>query len=349
MWVEALAPQYEEAYEAFVVNHPAGLLYESLRFRELLTSLLPSCRDLYLLALDGGDIRGVLPVLATDGPDGRVVNSLPYYGSHGGPLGDVEACTVLLDAWDELATADGTAAATLIQNPFATELPREPSHNLVDQRLNQTTDLRGRDASPSAVLELIDGSARRNVRKASRAGVIVETAPGELPAVAEIHRENMTSIGVRPKDKAFFEAVHRIFRAGDDFDVFVAQLDGEVVAGLLVFYFGRTAEYYTPVVRHDHRASQPLAAVLLHALVHARGRGIERWNWGGTGIDNEGVFRFKRKWGAETRRYSYFTRLGSDDLRSRGRDAILEAYGHFYVLPFSALQPREESSSPARL
>jgi hypothetical protein len=91
-----------------------------------------------------GNINGVLPVLSKDGPLGRVVNSLPYYGSHGGPLASTPAVeSVLVEAYNELARSDAVAAATMVGNPLAASPPcRDVVHTLTDHRIGQFTRMR---------------------------------------------------------------------------------------------------------------------------------------------------------------------------------------------------------------
>ena len=139
---------------------------------------------------------------------------------------------------------------------WAVRQPPEPAHNLTDERISLVTDLPGDE---NGLLELIDSSARRNVRKARRSGFLATTDASRLPSVAEIHRDNIQALDGRAKELSFFAAVPRHFEAGREFDVHVALLEDEVVAGLLVFFFNGTAEYFTPAVHHDHRSEQPLA------------------------------------------------------------------------------------------
>ncbi len=333
--IETLSSETEAAYRDFVATAPGALLYHSLAYRDLLVDHL-GCEQEYLLARDGGDVRGVLPLLWTGADDARIYNSLPFYGSHGSALSsDAETGAALIAAYDERARADGTLAATMVANPFLARQPPEPVHNLTDERISQVTDLPGDEA---ALLGIIDSSARRNVRKARRSGIVATTDAGRLDAVAEIHRDNIEALGGRAKEMSFFAAVPRHFEAGRDFDVFVALQDDAVVAGLLVFYFGGTVEYFTPAVDHDHRSEQPLALLLVEAMVAAGQRGLARWNWGGTWTAQDGVFRFKRKWGAHEGRYRYYVQLNDESLLDASPEQLRARYGDFYVVPFSALR-----------
>ena len=333
--VETLDAASEDAYRDFVARCPGALVYHSLAYRDLLVDHL-GCRHEYLVATEGGEVRGVLPLMWTGDDGARVYNSLPFYGSHGSVLATgPEAEAELIAAYDERATAAGTLAATLVANPFTERQPPEPAHNLTDERISMVTDLPGDE---EALLELIESSARRNVRKARRTGVVATTDASRLPVVAEIHRENIHALGGRAKEPGFFAAVPRHFEAGREFDVYVALLDDEVVAGLLVFTFNGTVEYFTPAVHHDHRSEQPLAILLVEAMTAAAGRGCRHWNWGGTWTSQDGVYRVKRKWGAREGRYRYYVQLNDESLLEAAPEDLRARFGDFSVVPFSALR-----------
>ena len=333
--VETLTPEIEPAYREFVARTPGALVYHSLAYRDLLLENL-GCHHEYLVATEGDEVRGVLPLMWTGDDGARVYNSLPFYGSHGSVLANgPEEESALIAAYDERVTAAGTLAATLVANPFAQRQPPEPVHNLTDERISQVTDL---PADEDALLELIESSARRNVRKARRTGIFATTDATRLPAVAEIHRDNIQALGGRAKELSFFESVPRHFTEGSDFEVHVALLDDEVVAGLLVFLFNGTAEYFTPAVAHDHRSEQPLALLLVEAMTAAAQRGCRRWNWGGTWSSQDGVYRFKRKWGARDGHYRYYVQLNDESLLDAAPEELRARFGDFYVVPFSALR-----------
>jgi hypothetical protein len=169
-----------------------------------------------------------------------------------------------------------------------------------------------------------------------------------MDALCRIHRANMAEIGGLAKHPSFFQAVARHFRAGAEYDVYVGRLDGEVVAALLVFWFGDVAEYFTPATDHDHRSAQPLAAILDRALADAVEHGCTWWNWGGTRLKQEGVLRFKRKWGAREQRYRYFVKLNDGSLLDESATSLSDAFAHFYVVPFDSLRAEGHSLSQDR-
>jgi Acetyltransferase (GNAT) domain len=329
--VVGLSLESEARWDEFVAAHPAGLLYHSLRFRDFLLDLL-GCRASYALALaDDGVVRGVMPLVGVDGPYGRVLNSLAYFGSPGGVLARDPAARAALEAWyaQEVAAPE-VGAGTVVQNPFDAG-GRAVVHDATDTRVCHVTALTGDGELPAS----IEPSARRNVAKARREGIEVEVENDDaLGALASLHREGMEAIGAPAKTDAFFEAVRRHFRPGVDYEVYVARLGGRAVAALLVFHFGETVEYYVPASDLEHRSLQPLAAILAEAMPAAARRGARRWNWGGSRPSQETLMRFKAKWGGQPCEYSYWVTVNSPELVDAEPEELLAAYPGFYVRPF---------------
>jgi Acetyltransferase (GNAT) domain len=335
--VESLRPGEDTAWDAFLLECDGGLIYYSSRYRDLLLDEL-GCQAEYLVAREGGEIRGVLPLMWSENSGDRVMNSLPYYGGHGAPLAKSrDAERALIDAWNVRAADSQTLAATMVANPFRGDQQLEPVYDFTDERISQVTMLPV-EADEERILSLVESSARRNVRKAGRAGIEIAVDASAWSDVHEIHRDNMSAIGGLAKSREFFEAVTRHLRAGEDFELWIARSQGMTIAGLLVLHFGEVTEYFTPATRHEHRSDQPLALILVRAMIGAADRGSHLWNWGGTWSSQDGVYRFKRKWGAEDRSYRYFVRVNDSSVLEATPEELLECFPHFYVVPFSALR-----------
>jgi hypothetical protein len=333
-----LTDSLEGAYEEFLHKLDSGLFYYSAAYRRFLVDLL-GCSAPYRLAVRGGEIVGVLPLMAMDGRFGRVWNSLPFFGSHGGVLAlDAGAAAALYEAYAQLLEAGDAVAATVISNPWAPLDERRLTFDLCDERVGQATDL-GPLAGPlpDQFWDAIDSSARRNIRKAERSGVRVSTDCAAVGFLADCHTQNMSAVGGKPKTRRFFELLPGHFTPGEDYNVYVAEAENAAVGALLLFYYNRTVEYFVPATSEAARALQPMALIVATAMTEAARSGYRRWNWGGTWLDQEGVYRFKRKWNAAERRYRYYTRLIDRSLLSLRREELAPAYDGFYVLPFDAL------------
>jgi hypothetical protein len=337
--VDRLGVRGEVEYEEFLARRVDATLYHSARYRDLVLAVAGGDAE-YLVARHQGRIVGVLPTIARDGIYGRVINSLPFFGSYGAVLADdAEAEAALWTAFHERASMPGVASATVIDNPFikaAQTLERLPATHR-DQRIAQFTALDPGESSGEALRAAIDGSARRNLRKAEMAGVRVCVDNDALDFLEAAHRDNMAQIAGLPKPASFFAAVPRVMRANLDYRIYVATIAGNRVAALLVFYYSQFAEYVTPATGAGLREQQPMAAILHRAMCDAAAEGRRIWNWGGTWLTQTGVYRFKRKWGAQEIRYGYRTILNDASLLRRTPEELSAAYPYFYVLPFSAL------------
>jgi hypothetical protein len=336
--VEALRSTEADAWDGFLRRTPGGLFVHSIAYRDLLVGEL-GCEPEYLVASEGGEIRGVLPIMWSGNGRGRLCNSLPYYGSHGGPVtSDPMVSAALIEAWNERAADPGTLAATMVENPFLGRNSPHPIHDLIDERISQFTVLSGKRGEDE-VMAMISAEARNNVRRARRRGVSVELDSAAMPEVWRIHRENMRALEAPERSRRFFQALALHLRAGEGYDIWTARIDGEVAAALLVVRFNGVSEYFTSGTRLEYRWQNPHAALLIAALAHEAERGARIWNWGGTHLRGmDGVFHFKRKWGSREGRYRYFVQLNDRSLLDSTPAELVERFPGFYVLPFRALR-----------
>lgn len=335
MIITTLQTEDLEDYSAFLTEMQGTLLYHSVKYKSLLENIL-NCQAVYLVAKDGKKICGVLPLMKKQGKYGIVYNSLPYYGSHGGIIAkDQSAFKALLEKYEEIISAGEVAAATLIENPFHS-LVYTIQTDLLDTRISQATPLlsTGKDD----LLKSFDSSTRRNINKAIASQITIQKDSSQLPFIYQLHVENMQSIGGRAKHSHFFDSIPKTFIADQDYSVFVAYKDGEPIAGVLLFYFKDTVEYFTPVVKEEFRTYQALALTIYQAMLDAIEKGFTQWNWGGTWLTQEGVYRFKKKWGSVDREYRYYTKLKNAAIYQSNPQELLKEYPDFFVLPFQALQ-----------
>lgn len=338
MRIEALTPDFAERYEAFLLARPETLLYQSWRYQSLLIGLL-GCRQQGLLALDEDDhIQAALPLMAMDGPLGTVLNSLPFYGSNGALVGeDPAARAELVAAYRRLVQVPGMAASTVIENPLAPCGADGLAHDLTDERIGQLTPLPAAGDKEAALMQSFHYKTRNMVRKAEKLGVEVVVDNETMSFLVDVHEENMREIGGLAKSRNFFDSLPQYFRPGHDYRLYVARLGSEPLAAVLVFFYNRTAEYYTPVVRKEYRASQALSAAIFRAMCDASAQGYAWWNWGGTWLSQDGVYRFKSRWGTQDLPYRYFTSVHNPAVLKASRAELLVSYPSFFTVPFSAL------------
>lgn len=326
------------AQEEFLRGLPEAMLYHSPKYHQLLTDLL-GCRQCGAAVIDGNDLLGIAPLMEIDGPHGRVLNSLPFFGSHGGLLAQNHDARRVLGEWyRELVAGNDVAAATMVENPLAPETSIEGiSDSYAVDRIGQFTPLDHEKSVPEVLMASFHSKTRNMVRKAKSVGVTVKTDTESLDTLASIHRENMRAISAHPKPNRFFELIPQVFKEVEEWQCWVGLKDGEVAAALLVFHFNGVTEYFTPAIREEDRASQALSLVIFEAMRDSAQRGMRWWNWGGTWRSQQSVYRFKSRWGTIDKPYRYRTVIRNRALLSLSPAELLAAYPSFYVLPFEAL------------
>jgi Acetyltransferase (GNAT) domain len=345
--VEQLARDEDRAWDAFLRTRPDALLYHSSWYRDLIAEELIGVPE-YLVAREGGEIRGGLPMIwsSGEGTSDRVLNSLPFNGSHGSPIAaTTEAERALLVAWDERSHDPATLTATMVGNPFARSAPISPLHEHSGQRSNYSMAL-PRSGSGDELLAFVGPEARSNVRKAERNGISVEKSSDAeaVGHVRRIHRARMNELGLEPKSDSFLAAIPEQLEPGIDFDAWVARREGNVVGAILTLRFNGIADWYISGSYPGERVRNPHAALILTALDCETKLGTRIWNWGGEVPGRESVNRFKRKWRATPTRYPYFTHVNDRSVLEAGPAELSERFPGFFVVPYEALSSQEAIS-----
>jgi hypothetical protein len=340
----------EELYEELVRSRTDSLFYHSIKFRNLLKNFVGE--DCYLLGFHGKELIAAIPAFMRKNDHGNVINSLPFWGSNGGiivrPDLSVEEIKsvklTLLENFFDLAEELNCILSTIIVSPleedpdFYTEFAKA---DFIDGRIGQITVL-PESPDPDKLLAFFEPVRRRNIRKALKSGLTFYHSDGaeDMEFLRGLHSENISAIGGLTKPSDFFKSVRSILRCDDDYRIYIAEKSGDPIAGLLVFYYNYTVEYYIPAVSSAYRTLQPLSYLVFQAMVDAIREGYKYWNWGGTWHSQKGVYDFKKRWGTKDLPYNYYIKIHSDISRVKSFDKsrILKEYPYFYVMPFSKLE-----------
>jgi hypothetical protein len=337
-------------YEDFLKAQENSFLYISIKYKQMLEALLKT-RPHYLVAEMDGRIIGAFPIMFAESDNlGIVANSLPFYGSNGGIIIDSRlsekdrfSCWLdLLKTGEELIKEQECVSSTFITSPFDPNPGWYREHavsNFYDERIGQITLLPDCDNNvEERLMTLFHQKTRNMVRKAIKHDIKITTgnSSDDFAFLEETHIANMATIGGLAKKRDFFDSVTAFFEAGEYF-IHTAWYNGQRIAALLLFYFNRTVEYFTPVISQEFRQLQPMSLLIFRAMIGAVQKNFKYWNWGGTWNSQEGVYRFKSRWGAKDFPYSYFINVRDDSLKQVSKEMLLKEFPHFYVLPFSAL------------
>jgi lipid II:glycine glycyltransferase (peptidoglycan interpeptide bridge formation enzyme) len=158
-------------------------------------------------------------------------------------------------------------------------------------------------------LKRMKQKTRYNLRLAQRNGVTVrEAVPEEYPDLYRMYAETSVRDGFMIRPQQYYLDVWNTFREVGLVSPLVAEVDGEKVAGLVLFHFGKTAWYLYGMSTALHREKMPNYLLQWEAMCLAKAKGCLRYDlWGAPDEFTEadsmaGVFRFKTGLGGKVER-----------------------------------------------
>ena len=330
-------------YDEFLLKNTKTLFSASSRYKTLLKHYL-KCKDHYFLALQEGCIVGAFPCFIKENSKyGNVLNSLPYYGSSGAIIefeNNIEVKSALLSAIERLCKEKDCVASTIVTSPFEENFSfyHEARYDFTDSRRGLINKIPVfSEEIENNLMQQFNSMRRRNIRKAQKYNLIVriDNSEASLRFLYDTHVDTMLRNGGKPKERHFFELVTNLLTPGVDYDIYISEYEGKRVSALLVFYFNKTVEYFTPVINLEYSVYNPLCLILLEVMIKASEKGYEYFNWGGTGADSQdSLYKFKKNFGAFDYPYNYFTRIYDKSILSMSRETILKEYPDFFVFPF---------------
>lgn len=314
-------PADRERWNDFVRGHPEGHVFQSWEWGELQVEL--GATPLRLAALAGDRLVGAMHLLLFD-TGTRVFSFVPR-----GPVADPDdeaLARLFVDAAIELSVAAG---ANLVRfepqwaySPARADRFTSRGFAIARQHImpprTLIVDLR---RPPDAIWAGFRSNTRNRVRLAEKRGVTVRVAgAGDVPIFTRLFEETNQRHARRlgRVDQIFHAAKH--FGERDAMRLFLARGDGEDLAGIAVFPFGRTATYLWGASSGADEARRLNPNQLLHwvAMQWARDRGCEDYDlYGIPDFDEEvleaqyaartdgwwNLYRFKRGFGGRVHRH----------------------------------------------
>ncbi len=183
-----------------------------------------------------------------------------------------------------------------------------------------------------ALLAQMKQKTRYNIRLASRKGIIIRQAGKEdLSRLYEIYAHTSLRDGFVIRNRDYYLSLWLEFLEASMLTPLIAEFDGRILAGLMLFHFGRNSWYIHGMSLDEHREKMPNYLLQWHAIQQAIDLGCQFYDlWGAPDEFDEndsmwGVFRFKQGLGGEVVRT-----IGAWDLALRP----------FWFRMYSQLLPR---------
>jgi len=184
-------------------------------------------------------------------------------------------------------------------------------------------------------LQRMKQKTRYNLRLARRNGVIVREAnESEYPDIYKMYAETSIRDGFMIRPQQYYLEVWQTFKSAGMMTPLIAEFEGDIIAGLILFYFGKSSWYLYGMSTGKNREKMPNYLLQWEAMRVAKSHGCVTYDlWGApddfSGNDSmTGVFRFKEG-------------LGGTVVRTIGAwDYVISPIGYWL---FEQLLPRIQS------
>lgn len=159
------------------------------------------------------------------------------------------------------------------------------------------------DTEPSEdeLLANMKQRTRYKVRLASKKGVTVRRGtPEDFEPIAALYAETSERDGFLIREKDYYLDVWQRFYAADMLTPLIAEVEGNMVAAVMIFTVGNTARYVYGMSGAEHREKMPNYLLQWEAIRLAKEKGCKTYDlWGAPDEFKEddrmwGVYQFKR-------------------------------------------------------
>jgi hypothetical protein len=288
---------------SLLAHDPRATFFFQPAWAEALRAALPALIFRYLVLEEENRVTALLPLVEVPNGPLREIVSMPF-GTHGGALVATEASASGLSLLYERFVSVLRKRAVFRYELTAYDPPPAVEADLV-RRLGRhlvrtLTPVLGLRQGEDAIWNAYDPRLRRSVRRAKKAGVVVEKGASHFGTFFDLYAAQSREWPLPWHHRRdHLEAMLSVL--GDRAEVWVGSFEGRALCGELVLYQpGRDVHFWLSGARPE---SRPLAAYhfLLHEIILDAGRrGFTECHFGAS-LGNPGIEHFKLSYGAAPR------------------------------------------------
>jgi hypothetical protein len=290
-------------------NSNTSTFFHTKVWADVLNSTFPrwSLKPIALEFSDGNAV--VVPLMSRNG-----LGPVEYYcesmlpGVYGGP---VFKETPTAEHWSALWLAvNKFANIVVLGNPF---LPDVGSPDATRQTIS--THILDLEPGIDRILKDFRKGHQSDLKVARRNGVEIRVADSlaDVDAYFDVYQDTLNRWGKRASGfypRSLFRNLFLLPQYGDSVKLWLAELNGKVIAGAWLFYHKQHAVYWHGAMHSSYMSSHPAHLLVTEAIKHACSNGFRWFDFNPSG-GLEGVAHFKRGFGATTLEFSSYRRLGS--------------------------------------
>lgn len=324
-----------------LLMHNDSTFYQSSSHLRFLEKILKN-KTQFITVRDDKRLKGALPFFIKESRYGKVINSLPFFGSYGGLIAeDLETKKKIILFLNEYNKNDDILASVVVSNPFSNDWHIYEKYflfNKKEERLAQCLKIDGLDYN--ATWLKFEQRVRRAVRKAEKNQLVIkreELTDNELKGFCDLHIHNIGEKGGKTKPPDFFFNLKEFFKIDSNYDVFSCSKNNTTIAYLLVFYFKNFTEYYMPAYDLKFSDLQPTSLLIWESIKKSIDKKKLLYNFGGTCKNQKSLYRFKKGWDCDDYSYGYYIYRDLSRLREIEIDELKHHYDNFYISPYSEI------------
>jgi FemAB-related protein (PEP-CTERM system-associated) len=273
-------------WDDFVASCSEGSFYHRYAWRAINEKCFGH-ESYYLAAVDGGEIRGLFPlVLLRSRIFGKILCSMPFVNLGGPCTSDPVVSEALMGEATRLLSWTG-AKFLEVRARSRLKTSRPPSEHKVSMTIELAED-------PDKLWKAFTSKHRNNVRRAYGHGFsTVNGGPELVDACYEVLTESWRSLGTPLYAKAYFSEVARIFN--DSIAIFLVLQDGRPVGTAFNGHHLDRVEGMWAGTAAAFRGSDLNYVLYWDMIQHYCRSGFKRFHLGRSSADS-GAEAFKKKW-----------------------------------------------------
>jgi len=279
--VRPFEPADRECWDAFVRARPDSHFGQLSAWKALVEETY-GCRALYLLAEEGGAVRGILPLFE------RRARNPALFSAPGGLLAEDEGVAAALLAPAREALVRGRLRYVELRDQFRAWPGLETS----EEHHTMVLDL---PASADEQWNAFDAKLRNQIRKGQKAGFEPRWGHDGVGAFHRVMLENLRDLGTPMRGLPYYRRT--LEALGAMADILVIEHGGEPAGAMFTVAHGGTLSDPWASSLRRFFALCPNQVLYWEALQRAIARGLGRFDFGRS-QQGSNTFRFKEQWGA---------------------------------------------------
>lgn len=278
-----------QLWEQFVARHPESTHCHRWGWKEVVQRSF-GWRTFYLLAMEGGEIRGLLPLVWQKSRlFGSFLTSVPYLNA-GGVLAETESSK-------EILVEEAIALARKLKVRYLELRYRMDPQLRLTTRQHKVAVVLPIEANEEKRWTGLPHKVRTDVRKGMKSDLRAEFGRSEfLDDFYQVFARNMRDLGTPVYSRHFFEEIFHAFPE----DVHICRVrhgKTTVAASFLTGHKGRLEAVWSSA-RYDYLPLRPNMFLYWSILGFAAERGFRLFDFGRSTIGS-GTHRFKKQWGSQ--------------------------------------------------